>query len=224
MALVGSGGPLAGVGGLVLVVAALHMAPAVAAAHPARASKTCRVPHLAGLTVDVARLRAAHAGCKLRLKGAALERSSVQTVERQSPRGGRRSSTVTAWLNPFCRGSTAYGPGFPEPMVTPGPTELVSGFYLDGGPLARFSAPNCKRPEPRPGAGTVEVIDAAGTVVATKTSAPGHFVEIPLPAGPYTIRGTFLNATINDVHPKETESVVIPAGHTVRRDFFLSIP
>ena len=70
----------------------------------------------------------------------------------------------------------------------------------------------------------MEVIDASGAVLATQTSVAHHFVEIPLPAGSYTIRGTFLNATINGVHPTRSKSVVIPAGHTVRQDLFLSIP
>ena len=74
-------------------------------------------------------------------------------------------------------------------------------------------------------------MSAGGEVVATQTSEDGHFVEIPLPAGSYTITGTFLKATIctgwateTCVHPKETESVVIPAGYTVRQDFVLQIP
>ncbi len=108
--------------------------------------------------------------------------------------------------------------------MTPGPTELVSGFFLGGGPLVSYSAPGCKRPPPVPGAGTVEVVNASGTVVATQTSTSGRFVKIPLPAGSYTIRGTFLDATENGVHPQETESLVIPAGRTVRQDFSLSIP
>ena len=69
----------------------------------------------------------------------------------------------------------------------------------------------------------MEVVNASGVAVATQTSEGGHFVEIPLPPGAYTIIGTFLDASINGVHPKDTESVVIPAGHTVRQDFFLSI-
>jgi hypothetical protein len=216
---------LVGVACLVVVVAALDTGSAGAAVRPAAAAiKRCRAPHLTGLTLDLARRRAARAGCRLRLEGAPLRRSEVQTIARQSPTAGRRSSTVAVWLNPLCGGSAAYGPGITEPMVTPGPTELVSGFYLAGGPFRPFSAPGCKRPEPPPGAGTVEVIDAAGEVVATQTSTAGHFVEIPLPAGSYTIRATFLNATINEVHPTTTGSVVIPAGHTVRQDFFLSIP
>jgi hypothetical protein len=118
----------------------------------------------------------------------------------------------------------AYGPRGSEPVRSPGPTELVSGFYLDGGPLARFSDPGCIRPAPPPGVGIVEVINpTTGALVATQTSERGRFAEIPLPAGSYTIRGTFLDATINGVHPHKTESVIIPPGRTVRQDFFLGI-
>jgi hypothetical protein len=207
-----------------IVVIALCVASLNAAGRPAAiAIRVCHAPQLRGLTLDVARLKVAKAGCKLHLKGAAVKQPEVQTVDRQSPPAGRRSSTVTVWLNPFCFGS-AYGPAIAEPTVTPGPTELVSGFYLDGGPLARFSAPHCKRPEPPPDAGMVEVTNATGVLVATQTSTTGNLVKIPLPAGSYTIRGTFLNATVNGTHPTETQSLTIPTGHTVRQDFFLSVP
>jgi hypothetical protein len=198
----------------------------VSAAHPAgRASRVCRAPRLTGLTLSVARQRAAKAGCALRVKGAPLERVQVQTVDRQTPAAGRRSESVTVWLNPFCSREAAYGPGIREPLVTIGPTKLVTGFYLVGGPPdRRFSTPHCKLPEPPPGGGIVEVVNPSGVTVATKTSAQDHFVEVALPAGSYTIRGTFLNATINGVRPIQTQSVVIPASHTVRQDFFLSIP
>ena len=197
-----------------------------ASAHrPMTVGTGCHVPSLTGLTLSVARKRAQHAHCRLRVKGAALERAGVQTVERQSPARGRRSASVTVWLNPACRREAEYAPELKEPLVTPGPTELVSGFFLVGGPDDRqFSDRGCKLPAPPPGAGTVEVTNASGEVVATQASTSGHFVEIPLPAGSYTITGTFLGATINEVHPKESEAVVIPPGHTVRQDFFLSIP
>jgi hypothetical protein len=121
---------------------------------------------------------------------------------------------VTVWLNPFCKREAEYGPEIKEPVVTTGPTKLVTGFYLVGGFGTPFSTPRCKLPEPPPDAGIVDVMNPSGMTVATQTSTPGHFVEIALPAGSYTING---------VHPIHTESVVIPAGHTVRQDFFLSI-
>jgi hypothetical protein len=205
------------------VCAIVLFAPSVSTARPA--AKACRVPRLIGLTLSVARQRAAHAGCALRLKGAPLERVQVQTVGLQSPKAGRRAESVTVWLNPFCVREAAYGPEISEPLVTIGPTKLITGFYLVGGPpKTRFSTPHCKLPEPSPGAGIVEVMNPGGAIVATKTSREGHFVEIPLAAGSYTIRGTFLNAIINGVHPIHTESVVIPASHTVRQDFFFNIP
>jgi hypothetical protein len=210
-------------GSLVVVMVVGVSSMSAFARQTARAANPCRVPRLTGLTLEVARGRAAHAGCALRVKGARLERAREQTIARQSPAAGRHRSKVTVWLNPLCHGSAAYGPGIHEPRVTPGPTELVSGFYLNGGPHTTFSTPHCKRPEPRPGAGTVEVLNASGGVVAAKTSTARHFVEIRLAAGSYTIRGTFLGASINGAHPSKTEWVVIPAGHTVRQDFFLDI-
>jgi hypothetical protein len=196
-----------------------------ASAHRATtAGGECHVPRLTALTLSVARERAAHARCKLLVKGAALEEAWIQTVERQSPARGGRSSSVTIWLNPLCRREADYGPGLQEPLVKPGPTELVSGFFLVGGPDSRrFSDPGCKLPAPPPGAGTVEVTNATGKVVATRTSTNGHFVKIPLPAGSYTIRGTFLDAIIDGVNPKKSEPIVIPPGHSVRQDFFLAI-
>jgi hypothetical protein len=203
----------------------LCVAPASAAAHttPHR-GRLCRAPHLTGLTLSSAREHAAHADCRLRIKGAPLEQAEIQTVARQSPAGGGRAAGVTIWLNPFCRGEAAYGPGPKQPALTPGPTELISGFYVLGGPIALFSDPGCKRPAPPPDAGTVEVTNSSGAVVASQTSSEGHLIEIPLAAGSYTVTATFLDASFNGVHPQETKQVVIPPGETVRQDFFLNVP
>jgi hypothetical protein len=210
---------------VLLGIGVLSIASVSASASPlGRVDRGCHVPRLTGLTLAIARQRAAHANCSLRVQGAKLVQAEIQTVMRQSPGAGGHSSRVAVWLNPVCRGEAAYGPEIREPVVTAGPTRLVSGFYLVGGPLATFSDAGCKRPTPPAGAGTVEVTDASGAVVATQSSADGHFVEIPLPAGSYTITGTFLGAIINGVHPKRSESVVIPPHHMVRQDFFLDIP
>ena len=107
----------------------------------------------------------------------------------------------------------------------PGPTELVSGFYLTGGVPVAFSDPGCRRREPSPVAGVVEVFNATtGALLTTQTSTGGHFVEIPLPPGSYKLVGTFVNSQ-NLPTPRTTiSSLEIPPGHTVRQDFFLSIP
>jgi hypothetical protein len=210
-----------------VLAAGMPLVASVGTADPnaaASASSGCHVRRLTGLTLTVARERASHVGCALRIKGAPLQQAGIQTVERQSTTTGAHSSTVTVWLNPFCRGSAAPGPGLKEPSLTRGPTVLISGFYFAGGPLAHFSDPGCQRPAPPPSAGSVEVTNASGAVVATQTSTSGYLAAIPLPAGSYAIVGTFLDATRNGVHPTESESVVIPPGRTVRQDFVLSIP
>ncbi len=117
---------------------------------------------------------------------------------------------------------------FVNPHVTPGPTELVNGFFLDGGPAP---PQGCEWPAPTPSPGMVEVMNASGEVVATQTSEVGHLVEIPLPPGTYTITSTFVSATFcrgagtaNCVHPTETYAVTLTAGYTVRQDFVVQIP
>jgi hypothetical protein len=214
---------------VVLSTAALLAAwsiPGGALGRPAaHAARVCTMPRLTHLTLELARRQAARAGCALTVKGALVKQATVQTVQRQSPVAGRHASRATIWLNPLCFGEADHGPAISEPRVTPGPTELISGFYLDGGPLRRFSSPGCHRPEQPPGGGTVEVIaPATGALVAKQSSGPGMFVEIPLPPGSYKLIGTFGNATINGQHPTESRSVEIPPGHTVRQDFVLPIP
>jgi hypothetical protein len=211
---------------LAIAAAAACMTSVSALAHAAAyARTTCRVPRLTSLTLAAARAQARRAGCELRVEGAALKDTSIQTVASQSPAAGRRAAAVTVRINPLCFGSAAYGPELEQPLITPGPTELISGFYLEGGPVTRFSAPGCRRPAPPPQAGTVEVIDAGtGATVAMQTSLSGKFVEIPLAAGSYTIVGTFLDATFNGAHPKQTDSITILPGHSLREDFSLSVP
>ena len=56
----------------VLGVASVSAAPAFA-----HAGGLCRVPRLNGLTLTIARARAAHAGCRLRVSGAALKEAGT---------------------------------------------------------------------------------------------------------------------------------------------------
>lgn len=80
-------------------------------------------------------------------------------------------------------------------------------------------------PPPPPGGGTVEVTSPlTSAMIASRTSRDGHFAVIPLSAGTYTVIGTFADAIINGQYAKRSMSVQIPAGHTVRQDFILSIP
>ncbi len=192
----------------------------------ARAASVCRVPRLTGLVLSRARERAARAGCSIRLAGAPVRQPQVQTIRSQAPRRGGHARAVTVWVNPLCGGSALEGPGLSEPLLTAGPTELISGLYVVGGPLRLWSEPRCR---PRPGTsspGTVTVRDPAdGSIVATQTVARGQLASIPLAPGTYTIQGTFGEATINGRAAESfPRTVEIPPGKTVRQDVFLNVP
>jgi hypothetical protein len=116
----------------------------------------------------------------------------------------------------------APGPPAGEPFVTAGPTELVSGLYIAGGPFEIFPG-RCRHGTP--GAGTIAVIDqASGATVASATITKGHLATIPLAPGTYTIDGTFADATVNGVPIKSSLSITIPAATTVRQDIVASVP
>jgi hypothetical protein len=186
----------------------------------------CRAPRLAGLVLSVARERAAKAGCHVRLVGAPVERPAIQTIRRQSPGAGQHGRILTVWVNPLCSGSAESGAPAGEPFLTQGPTELVSGLYLDGGPLRFRSAPRCSSLSGSPGAGTITVTNpATGAIVVTKTVANGQLAKIPLSPGIYTISGTFTNAFSNGQHMQSfPQTVTISPGKTTRQDVSVNIP
>jgi hypothetical protein len=185
----------------------------------------CRVPSLLHLSVRAARHRALGAGCHLRLTGSPARKPYLylQTVEGQIPAAGARARTVTLSINPVCHGEERAG--LPrEPFLKPGPTELISGLFAFGGESppnpGLYSSPGCLKTQPEPGGSTVEVLNpATGAVIATQTVTSGHFVEIPLPPGVYTIAG---GAGIGFL--PQTYTVEIPAGYSVRQDFVIPAP
>ena len=74
------------------------------------------------------------------------------------------------------------------PAAGPGPTALVGGIYIVGGAV---NPPDCVGhvgPTP-PTAGTVQVVDSAGNVVATQMVPAGQTFTIAIPPGTYTLRG-----------------------------------
>jgi hypothetical protein len=191
-----------------------------------RPTSVCSVPRLTSLVLSLARERAAKAHCKIRLEGASVSLPPVQTIRAQTPAEGHHARVLTLWLNPLCSGSAAAGPGLNEPLITAGPTELVSGLYVVGGPLTRWSEPRCKPHPGEPRAGTITVTDAAnGAIVASQAVSRGQLATIPLAPGKYTIRGTFANATINERLAQSFPTTVeVSAGKTVRQDVFLGVP
>jgi hypothetical protein len=116
----------------------------------------------------------------------------------------------------------APGPPAGEPFLTVGPTKLVSGLFLAGGPFEVFPGP-CR--QGIPGAGAIVVINpSSGATVASATVARGQLAMIPVAPGTYTIDGTFADATVNGVSMTSSASVTIPAGRTVRQDVVASVP
>ena len=193
------------------------------AATPRKAAACHRVPKLVGLSLSVARTRSAQTGCKLRVReagtGQVVEEppsgpSSAQIITRQTPHAGGVGRIVTVWLKPLCDQSADPGPPAHEPRVQRGPTELVSGLFLDGGPLRR--APQCRSGTPSPG--TITVSNQTGMVIASDKVYPGKLARIRLAPGTYTIHGTFADATRNG-QPIETEpqAVTITAGRPSAR-------
>lgn len=138
------------------------------------------------------------------------------------------AGTVSAapHANRLCSGSGDWGPPRKEPLRTPGPTRLISGLYLDGGPHRFRSAPRCSSLSGTPSAGTITVTDpASGAIVASATVANGKLAKIPLPPGAYMITGTFADAFSNNQHMQSLpRAVTIPSGQTVRQDVSVSIP
>lgn len=127
----------------------------------------------------------------------------------------------------------APGPPASEPKTTPGPTELVSGLYVAGGPHRFVSVPDCSKIAGIPGAGTITVRNPQelgapknelGPLVATQTVSRGQLAQIHLQPGTYAVQGTFGDAVVNGVHPVSMPiTVTIAAGRTVRADVVLPI-
>jgi hypothetical protein len=104
-----------------------------------------------------------------------------------------------------------------EPRVVAGPTELISGLYLQGGPAPPIGC----HPEPRgPLAGTLSVYDArSGRRVARETlHSAGHLFAIALHPGTYRV-----TATESGGLRTRPATVTITPHHTVRRDVFLDV-
>ena len=154
-----------------LIVAAFATAMLIAVVTAASAASTttprCVAPRLVGLTERAAAHRARAAGCVVHLTGARLKRATVQTIAAQAPSPGARSVVVRLTLNPLCFGSALAGPPHDEGM-RPGPTELITGLYLVGGPALPYSTRGCRYKSGRPTTG-----DRAGAMTG-RTSSRGY--------------------------------------------------
>ena len=146
--------------------------------------------------------------------------ASVQPIRTQSSRPGQVTKLLIVTVNPLCPGSANIGPPPGEPLVTPGPTELDAGLFIEGGAFIYRSAPICKDVVGTSSAGTITVTNAAGTVIANKTAlTAGQLLKITLGAGEYTLTGVFAGG--NAVGPIK---VTVAAGQVVRQDLVLDVP
>jgi hypothetical protein len=181
---------------------------------------SCRVPRMTGLTVSAARNRARVAGCSVRLVGAKVQMPAIQTIHTQSVPPGHSAKVVTVSVNPLCPGSSNIGPPPGEPILKPGPTELVTGLFIEGGAYVERSAPVCKDIVGKSTSGTITITNAVGTVLANKMAlSAGQLLYINVTAGQYTISGVLTGG--NALGPI---TVSVPAGEIVRQDLVLDAP
>jgi hypothetical protein len=217
----------AGVALVGMAVCAVTLGVPSAGAGTAR-GPICRAPRLVGLTLEqaVGQMNVAHCdGVHPREPdGSPAEAitSTQRVIERQSPEPGAPATAVTVWLRPLCRQSADPGPPPGEPFIRRGPTSLVSGLFLDGGPLRRRSS--CRSGTPSPG--TIEVLDPADThLIARQRVRAGKLADVRLAPGSYLVRGTFADATRNGMAMQTLPvRVLIPAHRIVRRDVVANIP
>jgi hypothetical protein len=206
---------------MTLFVAAIPLTLSVATnVAAASTASTCHAPRLTGLTVTAARRRANVAGCNVRLIGAKLQMPQIQTIRTQNVRPGHVTKAVTLTVNPLCSGAADNGPPAGEPITEPGPTELISGLFIEGGPYILRSAPICKEVAEKSSPGWITVTDSAGTVIVNKMElTTGQLLYVKVPAGKYTLTGVL--SVNNKVGPITVE---VPADTTVRQDLTLDVP
>ncbi len=200
----------------VLAVAAV---PGAAAAQGSQSG--CRAPDVVGVSLASARAALGASGCQVLVRELPGHGEFVapntpqgrQIVARQSPRAGASTELVTIWLQPLCSQPAQPGPAQAR-AVTSGPTELISGLFLLGGP-ARTST-QCRTGNPLAGTITVRRL-AGGRAIASRAVREGRFAVFPLSPGRYEVQGSFADARQSGA-PIETvpEPVTITAQRTTR--------
>jgi hypothetical protein len=127
---------------------------------------------------------------------------------------------VRVVVNPLCEGPAAPGPPPGEPIIKAGATELITGLFVEGGPLVLRSAPVCKTLVGKSTSGTITITNSFGTVIANNMAlSAGQLLSVNVPAGSYTITGKLSGGT--SLGPI---TVNVPAGEVVRQDLVLEAP
>jgi hypothetical protein len=162
------------------------------------AGEGCVAPDVVGVNLAMARRALSSSGCGVTVRQLPGHGSFVtpsgpdgrQIVARQSPGGGGRTSSVTVFLEPLCAQPAQPGPKHAGAEQRRGPTELVAGLYVEGGPLQ--TSPHCRNALPQ--GGTLTVSSSAGEIVASRRVRDGHFAIFPLAPGSYVLAGSLSRA------------------------------
>ncbi len=189
-------------------------------------SKGCIAPDVVGVSLAMARDTLNASGCSLQLRQLPAhghfvtpsEPDKRQLVGSQRPGKGARTSGVTLWLKPLCSQPAEPGPETVGPSSEKGPTELIAGLFLDGGPL-RLAA-RCK--PAKTAGGTLTVATSSGQVVAQRAVRPGSYGVFPLKPGSYVVSGT-LGGASSAAQPRPRQVKVL-AKHSTRLNLVVSIP
>jgi hypothetical protein len=127
---------------------------------------------------------------------------------------------VSLSVNPLCPGPAGLGPPPGEPIEKPGATELITGLFLEGGPLVNRSAPVCKDLVGKSTSGTITVVNSVGTVLANNMAlTAGQLLYVNVQPGVYTVSGKLSGDTA--LGPI---TVNVPSGEIVRQDLVLQAP
>jgi len=176
----------------------------------------CVAPEVVGVDLAMARQALSASGCATQIRqlpghGRFVTPSAPderQLVGKQRPDGGAHTQGVTLWLEPLCRQAAAPGPESRGPSSEKGPTELIAGLFLEGGPLQ--TSPRCRQASTA--GGTLTIATTEGQLVASRTVRPGSFGVFPLRPGRYVVSGS-LGAGGPEPQPRQ----VTVAAHRATR-------
>lgn len=208
---------------LALAAVASGAAPAPTAAGQPAAG--CVAPDIVGVSLTQARHVLSASGCAVATRLLAGHGRLVapqnpdprQLVAAQTPRAGARTGTVTLSLRPLCAQPAAPGPDSRGVSVTTGPSELVSGLFVEGGPL--LLSARCRHGSPS--AGTLTVTRPDGTLVSERSVRAGRYAVFPLKPGRYLLLGTFAGPQNK---PTVAQPVTIASRRTTHADVVTDVP
>ena len=125
------------------------------------------------------------------LGGGGGDRSGLQTVGKQQPTAGSVTTAIALTANPVCLRASRAGPPRGEPIITAGPTRLVTGLFMVGGIAVAFSNPTCSYPPGQSSAGSITITNATRTIAIARTVHDRQLATFDLSPGSYTITGQF---------------------------------